>query len=947
MTAEEYYNKGVELFYETNFQKAIPYYNKAIEINKDHYYAYDGLGDCYRMLTQYQKAIQYYNKAIEINKDHYYAYDGLGDCYRMLKQYQKAIQYYNKAIEINKDDYYTYNGLGDCYRMLDQYQKAIQYFNKAIEINKDDYRAYYGLGDCYRMLDQYQKAIQYFNKAIEINKDDYRAYDGLGDCYRMLDQYQKAIPYYNKAIEINKDDYRAYDGLGDCYRMLTQYQKAIQYYNKAIEINKDDYYAYDGLGDCYRMLGQYQKAIPYYNKAIEINKDDYYAYKGLGDCYRMLEQEQKAIPYFNKAIEINKGYDRAYSGLGDCYRMLEQEQKAIPYFNKAIEINKDYDRAYYGLGECYRMLDQKQKAIPYYNKAIEINKDYYYAYNGLGDCYRMLDQYQKAIPYYNRAIEINKDDYYTYNGLGECYRMLDQYQKAIPYYNRAIEINKDYGMPYLGLYLIPAQEFAKDEKRGIPLFYTFLYLVKPDNLKINISLELKECLKIDAPILPYQLFGNQYEAPIEQLYSTFSISEHARVSKSFRQQFTLWKTNRYDKYKTLIVEAIMNFYLGNPIRAYQIFDIDLAEEESPENPLPLIAQYYFALSAEYLLTEDHTGCINSFALPQAEKALNSSTTSTKDKYYAALILNLAGKVNESIKVLEELASTGFAPAMYKAASLKRDLYVSEKEYTEQVLNKLTLWYRTQNDYYTTPHKIVLHSEEEMLTKIMPQVHFMENRSIILKIIANRSTYQATSKAGELGARFFFANHVTFSYLEGSKLKKHIRKYHNDTYQKQYGDEKEEARIEIEIDRYNKMKEIGDDVGKTLCDDIHKFAFTDYSYTKNNYKDKISYSKYRFYTLLIKHLDDRELLIKDPILLQEYIVYCANKVYKANPDNEEMKFVLNELKSMIPSSIIGSIGLGTVEGLGKLLYNRLFGKESDVLSFNAFEEIYTSRENKES
>jgi tetratricopeptide (TPR) repeat protein len=80
--------------------EAIESLQKATEIDPDNAQAWSLLGGIYNE-TNSDKAVPCYEKAIELNKRYYLAYRGLGNYYLKKKDYSLAEAYYNKAIDIN------------------------------------------------------------------------------------------------------------------------------------------------------------------------------------------------------------------------------------------------------------------------------------------------------------------------------------------------------------------------------------------------------------------------------------------------------------------------------------------------------------------------------------------------------------------------------------------------------------------------------------------------------------------------------------------------------------------------------------------------------------------------------------------------------------------------------------------------------------------------------
>jgi tetratricopeptide (TPR) repeat protein len=80
--------------------EAIESLQKATEIDAENAQAWSLLGGIYNE-TDSDKAIPCYEKAIKLNARYYLAYRGLGNYYLKKKDYSLAEAYYNKAIDIN------------------------------------------------------------------------------------------------------------------------------------------------------------------------------------------------------------------------------------------------------------------------------------------------------------------------------------------------------------------------------------------------------------------------------------------------------------------------------------------------------------------------------------------------------------------------------------------------------------------------------------------------------------------------------------------------------------------------------------------------------------------------------------------------------------------------------------------------------------------------------
>ena len=80
---------------------------------------------------QWDQAIAYFNKAIEINPRYAKAYNIRGIAYYSKDQIDKAIADFNKAIEIDPKDSSPYNNRGVAYLDKGEYEKAWDDVHKA------------------------------------------------------------------------------------------------------------------------------------------------------------------------------------------------------------------------------------------------------------------------------------------------------------------------------------------------------------------------------------------------------------------------------------------------------------------------------------------------------------------------------------------------------------------------------------------------------------------------------------------------------------------------------------------------------------------------------------------------------------------------------------------------------------------------------------------------
>jgi len=117
--------------------------------------------------ANYNKAIEYYQKAIETDSTYFDAYHNLGNTFAHILDFDKAIEYYNKAISIKKEAD-TYFSLGNVYSEKKDYDKAIEMFKKGISLKPNSPKEYFYLSYLYNEKNNGIYVILYAKKAAQL-----------------------------------------------------------------------------------------------------------------------------------------------------------------------------------------------------------------------------------------------------------------------------------------------------------------------------------------------------------------------------------------------------------------------------------------------------------------------------------------------------------------------------------------------------------------------------------------------------------------------------------------------------------------------------------------------------------------------------------------------------------------------------------------------------------
>lgn len=134
MTAEDFFNRGLEKRKKGDTQGAITDFDQAIKLKPDYSLAYNARGNARSDLGDEQGAITDFDQAIKLKPDNAAIYNNRGNIRSYLGDKQGAIADYDQAIKLKSDYAQTYYNRGNARQALGDNQAAIADFQKARDL---------------------------------------------------------------------------------------------------------------------------------------------------------------------------------------------------------------------------------------------------------------------------------------------------------------------------------------------------------------------------------------------------------------------------------------------------------------------------------------------------------------------------------------------------------------------------------------------------------------------------------------------------------------------------------------------------------------------------------------------------------------------------------------------------------------------------------------------
>ena len=228
------YSLGRKSGNEKGTAAALPYFQRAIELDPNFAMGYSGVGVAYAVLGELGRASDYYTKAFQL-RDHASEREKLtitADYYsRVTGELDKAARTYGEQIESYPREDTGYNGLGVTYDQQGQYEKAAELTRQGTRLPPDYVRSYVRLANSTLALQRFDEVRQIIDKARARKLDDFDLHSALyalaflaADSAAMAEQQQwyKSKPEYENFGLALASDTDAYVGHLGKARELTR-----------------------------------------------------------------------------------------------------------------------------------------------------------------------------------------------------------------------------------------------------------------------------------------------------------------------------------------------------------------------------------------------------------------------------------------------------------------------------------------------------------------------------------------------------------------------------------------------------------------------------------------------------------------------------------------------------------------------------------------------------
>jgi tetratricopeptide (TPR) repeat protein len=214
--AERLYSQGVAQLSRDDYARALPFFEKAVEIDNTYPEAWYQAGFCYGVLGKHADSLKASKQAAKLRPEWAAVYVNIGASSFALQQYKDAADAYKQAIKLDDDNAEIQFAYGLTLNKLNRGDEEILAYKRALALKPEFQNALEKLGQAYFKQKRWSAASETYEQ-LKIYKPDAKTFSVLGESYLEQGKYEESVAALNNAVNYDSDLEQARYNLGRAY----------------------------------------------------------------------------------------------------------------------------------------------------------------------------------------------------------------------------------------------------------------------------------------------------------------------------------------------------------------------------------------------------------------------------------------------------------------------------------------------------------------------------------------------------------------------------------------------------------------------------------------------------------------------------------------------------------------------------------------------------------
>ncbi len=299
-------------------------------------------GNYHFKINEPEKAIYFFNEAINKYPEYADAYNNRGLVYLKINKSQKAIEDFEMAIKIDSKFFEAKFNLAKIYSEIGKTKEADDLYEetKSNYLKSSDFYNFYGQNLV--RINQIDNSLLSFNKSLQLNPKNIETITNLGYVFYLKNENEKARIQFDKALKINPNFPFALNNLAVLYAKNRDF-------NRAINLIQDSELSFDivvcnNLTLFYLEMDDLENAKIYLNKAQKIEENNVYTKRNAAILMLKTLKPKEAMVLFESIEKTNPDVDYLYYYLGKTFKKLKDFEKACKNFKIGAQLNDNWSK---------------------------------------------------------------------------------------------------------------------------------------------------------------------------------------------------------------------------------------------------------------------------------------------------------------------------------------------------------------------------------------------------------------------------------------------------------------------------------------------------------------------------------------------------------------------------------------------------------------------------
>ncbi|ORX33575.1 hypothetical protein BD324DRAFT_666398 [Kockovaella imperatae] len=337
--------------------RALQAFENALRHNPSSVLGLNAVASIARSRDNFDKAIEYFQRILNIKQDNGEAWGSMGHCLLMKDDLPKAYTAYQQALYHlqNPNEPKLWYGIGILYDRYGSFDHAEEAFRSVLKNDPTDKFAdfdkaneiYFRLGIIYKHQRKYQASLDCFKYILNNPPRPLTSWDiwfQLGHVYEQDRDFDNARDAYMRVLTHQPDHAKVLQQLGWLHHQpgasFADQEQAVNYLTKSLETDGSDAQSWYLLGRAFMAGQRYNKAYEAYQQAVYRDGRNPTFWCSIGVLYYQINQYRDALDAYSRAIRLNPYISEVWYNLGSLYESCNNQiTDAIDAYSRAADLD--------------------------------------------------------------------------------------------------------------------------------------------------------------------------------------------------------------------------------------------------------------------------------------------------------------------------------------------------------------------------------------------------------------------------------------------------------------------------------------------------------------------------------------------------------------------------------------------------------------------------------